>query len=86
MLFTVDLSVVMRTSAARLKGKKLHLTIQRMALEDTLHDISNIASRLRSDEIEIVTDFYSDRSIKGFSSPTHTAQATSSHVNFRLDN
>ena len=72
----------MRTSVARLKCKKLHLTFREWLLSILNYD-SITASRLRADEIEIVTDFYSDLSIKGFTRKKH---GLSSQVNFRLYN
>ena len=68
--YVVDLSVVMRTSAVRLKCKKLHLTFREWLLS-ILNDVSITASRLRADEIGIVTDFYSHLFIKDFTRNTH---------------
>ena len=80
-VYVVDLSVVMRTSAARLKGKELHLTFREWLLS-VLNGVSNAASRFGADEIGIVTDFYSNLSIKGF---TRNTRGSSSQVNFRSD-
>ena len=68
-VYVVDLSVVMRTSAARLKGNELHLTFREWLLS-ILNGVANIASRLGADEIGIETDFYSNLSIKGFTRNT----------------
>ena len=70
----------MRTSAARLKGKELHLTFREWLLS-ILNGVSHAASRFGADEIGIVTDFYSNLSIKGF---TRNKHGSSSQVNFRL--
>ena len=64
----------MRTSAARLKGKELHLTF-RECLLSILNGASNAASRFGADEIGIVTDFYTNLSIIRALPGTHTVQA-----------
>ena len=46
-----------------------------------LNGVSNTASRLGADEIIIVTGFYSNLSINGF---TRNTRGSSSQVNFRL--
>ena len=77
----VDLSVMIRASAARLKGKKSTSTFRTWLLS-ILNDVSKAAAFFEAEEIGVVTDFYSDISIKCF---TRGTRGSSSQVKFSLD-
>ena len=77
----VDLSVMIRASAARLKGKKSTSTFRTWLLS-ILNDVSKAAAFFEAEEIGVVTDFYSDISIKCF---TRGTRGYSSQVKFSLD-